>query len=445
MTQHKQNRNLGEKVQPEELDEIWKLLSTQERLEGLRELTRGEGKHFFVGLSASDKAQLLMDCAPPTRRAWFQLLPPDDAADVIQEFPQKDREKLLSLLSEPARVEVAALLAYAEDVAGGLMNPRYARVRPEMTMIEAISYLRKQAREHMDSISYIYVLDGEQKLLGVVNFRDLFIAPNDSKIIDIMNPNVITIPENMDQEAISQVFKESKLMAVPVIDDQNHIKGVIAINDIVDVVQEEATEDIQKLGATEVLDAPYLKVSLRQMIRKRASWLSALFLGEMLTATAMGFFENQIAQAVVLALFIPLIISSGGNSGSQASTLVIRAMALGEVRLRDWFRVVGREIVSGFALGTILGSIGFLRIVFWPQRVAYYGEHYLMVAAVVSLSLVGVVMFGTLCGAMLPFFLRRVGFDPASASAPFVATLVDLTGLVIYFSLAKIILHGVLL
>jgi magnesium transporter len=260
-----------------------------------------------------------------------------------------------------------------------------------------------------------------------------------------MRTNVVTVAEDLDQEAVSNVFAESNLMAVPVVDAEGRIKGIVTIDDIVDVVREEATEDIQKIGGTEALNAPYLEVSMREMLRKRAGWLSALFIGEMLTATAMSNYEDEIARAVVLALFIPMIISSGGNSGSQATTLVIRAMALGDVRLRDWWRVMRRELASGLALGTILGTIGFLRVVLWPTRNQTYGEHYLLVALTVAFSLVGIVLWGALAGSMLPFVLRRVGLDPASASAPLVATLVDVTGIVIYFSVATLFLTGTLL
>jgi len=244
---------------------------------------------------------------------------------------------------------------------------------------------------------------------------------------------------------VSRVFRKSGLIAIPVIDAQRKMKGVVTVDDVVEVVSEEATEDIQKMGGTEALGEPYLSIAFSRMLTKRAGWLSALFLGEMLTATAMGFFEHEIAKAVVLALFVPLIISSGGNSGSQATSLVIRAMALGEVRLRDWFRVIRRELASGLALGSILGAIGFLRIEIWQRFFHTYGDHHLLVAITVTSALIGVVTFGTLAGSLLPFVLRRLGFDPASASAPFVATLVDVTGLIIYFTAASLILHGTLL
>jgi magnesium transporter len=329
------------------------------------------------------------------------------------------------------------------------MSPRFARVRPDMTADEAISYLHRQARaqahERVETISYVYVLDAQQCLVGVVSFRQLFEAPGSRKVRDLMQTEVITAAEQMDQEDVGLLFARHSLLAIPVVDADGHMKGVVTVDDIVDVVQEEATEDIQKIGGMEALDEPYLDIRLWRMIRKRAGWLSALFMSETLTATAMGYYEHEIARAVVLALFIPLIISSGGNSGSQASTLVVRAMALGEVRLRDWWRVIRRECAAGLALGSILGLIGLLRILLWPTRATLYGEHYVLVALTVACSLVGVVLWGTLSGSMLPLILRRLGFDPASASAPFVATLVDVTGLVIYFTVASVMLYGSLL
>jgi magnesium transporter len=260
-----------------------------------------------------------------------------------------------------------------------------------------------------------------------------------------MRTDFVRVTEQEDQEAVSRLFAQHDLSAIPVVDTEGRMKGIVTVDDIVDVVQEEATEDAQKFGGMEALDAPYLQIGMLRMIKKRAGWLAALFLGEMLTATAMAYFEDEIARAVVLAMFVPLIISSGGNSGSQASTLVIRAMALGEIRLRDWWRVIRREVITGMALGAILGSIGFLRIVLWQALTPTYGQHYLLVAATVLFSLMGVVLFGTFAGSLLPFVLRRLKLDPASASAPFVATLVDVTGLVIYFTVASLILRGTLL
>jgi magnesium transporter len=428
-----------------ELREAWPVLSTEERLEGLGLLTHAETEALFMGMHAHDQADLLLAAPLPTRRSLMRFLPPDDAADVVQEVSTADRHGLLALLDEPTRKEVVALLAYAEDDAGGLMSPRYARLRPEMSVDEAISYLRRQTRQHVESVYYLYVLDAEQHLLGVVSFRDLFSAQPDKRVRDVMHTDVVTVPEDMDQEAVSKLFAEHNFLAMPVVDAERRVKGIVTVDDIVDVVQEEATEDIQKLGGMEALEAPYLSIGFGAMLRKRGGWLSVLFLSEMLTASAMAVFEKEIARAVVLALFVPLIISSGGNSGSQASTLVVRALALGELTLRDWWRVIRREFMAGLSLGLILATLGFCRIMAWQAVFHLYGEHYFLIASTVAFSLIGVVMFGTMAGSMLPLLLRRLGFDPASASAPFVATLVDVTGIVIYFSVASVILSGTLL
>ena len=430
---------------PAELYDAWPVLSLEERVEGFEFLRRDTADDFFLQLSSRDRAELLLALPSGERRLWMRLLAPDDAADVIQEASAEEREAMLSLLDDQTRREVKGLLDYAEDEAGGLMNTRYSRLRADMTVDEAISYLRKDARMREKTVYYVFVVDAQEHLHGVVSFRDLLVAPGDRLVRDMMRTDVITAPEDLDQEALSQLFMRHHLLMMPVVDAQGCIKGVVNVNDIVDVVQEEATEDIQKLGAVETLEGPYLQVPLPRMIRKRAGWLAALFLGEMLTATAMGQFETEIARAVVLALFVPLIISSGGNSGSQATTLVIRAMALGEVRLRDWWRVIRREVITGFGLGTILASIGLVRILLWQFLFSAYGDHYFLVAITVAFSLIGVVLWGSVAGSILPFILRSLGFDPASASAPFVATLVDVTGLVIYFSIAAIVLSGTLL
>jgi magnesium transporter len=429
----------------DELKDVWPVLSLDERLEGLRLLTWSEAEELVRSLPAREQTEILLATSPQEARAWLRMLPPDDVADVIQAAELEERGRLLELLDDTARREVVALLAYAEDDAGGLMNPRYVRLRPEMSVDEAASYLRRQAREHAGTLHYVYVLDPDQKLLGVITFRDLFMAPPDKKVRDIMRTDVVTANEEMDQEALSQLFAEHDFIAIPVVDRQGRMKGVVTVDDIVDVVQEEATEDIQKIGGMAALDAPYLDVRFGHMVRKRGGWLAALFIGEMLTATAMGYFEQEIARAVVLALFVPLIISSGGNSGSQASTLVIRAIALQQLRLRDWWRVIRRELAAGLALGGILAAIGLVRILAWQGLFGLYGEHYLLIALTVSASLLGVVLWGTLVGAMLPMALTKLGFDPASASAPFVATLVDVSGIVIYFTVASLVLGGTLL
>jgi len=430
---------------PSDLYDAWPVLSLEERVEGFEYLTRDAADNFFLQLGARERAQLLLALPTGERRLWMRMLAPDDAADLIQEASSDQRDNILSLLEDPMRREVKGLLDYAEDEAGGLMNTRYSRLRADMTVDEAISYLRRDARGREKTVYYVFVVDPEERLHGVVSFRDLLVAPGDKFVRDVMRKEVISAPEDLDQEALSKLFMRHHLLMMPVVDAAGRIKGVVNLNDIVDVVQEEATEDIQKLGGVQALEEPYLQVPLSRMIRKRAGWLAALFLGEMLTATAMGQFEAEITRAVVLALFVPLIISSGGNSGSQATTLVIRAMALGEVRLRDWWRVIRREVFTGLGLGLILATIGLIRILVWQGLFDAYGEHYFLVALTVAFSLVGVVLWGAVAGSILPFILRALNFDPASASAPFVATLVDVTGLVIYFSIAAVLLRGTLL
>ncbi len=424
--------------------EEWPGLSDEERVERFKTLPREEADEFFLSLAPVEQANLILALPQGERRLWFRLLPPDDAADLIQEAPPELRAQFLELLDDTTRIEVRALLAYAEDEAGGLMNPRYARVRPDMTVDEAVSYLRKQAGQ-VETLYYAYVCDEEQRLRGVISLRQLLQAPGTKLVREVMRTEVVSVPEDMDQEAVARVYVEQGLLAIPVVDKIGRMKGIITFDDIADVVREEATEDVQKLGGMEALEEPYLKAPFRELVKKRAGWLTFLFLGEMLTATAMAFFEKEIAKAVVLALFVPLIISSGGNSGSQATTLVIRAMAVGEVKIRDWWRVMRRELGAGLTLGAVLGTIGLVRILVWQAVGSVYGEHYLLLALAVALSLVGVVLWGSLVGAMLPFLLRRLRFDPASASAPFVATCVDVTGLVIYFSVASLLLSGTLL
>jgi magnesium transporter len=429
----------------DDLRDAWPLLDLEERSDGLRVLDREDAEEFFISLTARDQAALLLHFRPGQRRQWMRLLEPDEATDVVQEAAEAQRPALLGLLDAPTRKEVLALMAYAEDEAGGLMSTRFARLRPQMTADEALSYLRRQARAALETIYVAYVVDADQRLLGVVSFRDLFAADPKKLVSDVMTTDVVRVSDEMDQETVSRVFAEHDLNVIPVVDKDGKMKGIVTVDDIVDVVQEEATEDIQKFGGLEALDLPYLASSRGEMIKKRARWLTILLIGEMLTATALGFFQKELDKAIVLSLFLPLIISSGGNSGSQASTLVIRAMALGEVRVADWLRVFRREIQMGIVLGAILGSVAALRVMIWGAAGAYSGsagQHFVMVGLTVAASLVGCVMWGTLMGAMLPFALRKVGADPASASAPLVATLVDVSGIIIYFTIASAILTG---
>jgi len=436
-----------EELTVDELRDAWPLLDLVERGDGLRVLQREDAEDFFASLSAADQAALLLHFRPGQRRQWMRLLEPDDVADVIQHTAEDQRPTLLALLDAPTRKEATALLAYAEDEAGGLMSTRFARLRPQMTADEAITYLRRQAHDNIETIYYAYVLDPAQRLLGVVSFRDLVTTDPKKTVAEIMETDVLRVTDEMDQESVSRLFAEHDLTVCPVVDLDGKMKGIVTVDDIVDVVQEAATEDAQKFGGMEALDMPYLQSKRRSMISKRGRWLAILLIGEMLTATAMGFFEDELIP--VLALFLPLIISSGGNSGSQSSTLVIRAMALGEVRTADWWLVFRREVLIGMALGTLLGILASLRVLIWGAAGAYadpiHGNHYILIGITVAISVTGCVLWGTLAGSMLPFILRKTGADPANASAPLVATLVDVSGIIIYFTVAKLMLSGILL
>ncbi|HEY8156129.1 MAG TPA: magnesium transporter [Myxococcota bacterium] len=428
-----------------ELLDAWPLLDREEKVEGFRLLAPAEAEDFFLGLDALAQADLLAGLPPAERQIWMRQLAPDDAADLLQTLPETLRGGYLALFDERSRKEIVALLAYAEDDAGGLMSPRFVRVRPDMSVDEAIAYLRRQARERVETIYYVYVLDGAQHLLGVVSFRELFAAQPGQTVRDVMHAEPVRVRADLDQESVSQVIADHDLAAVPVVDAEGRMQGIVTVDDIVDVVREEATEDIQKIGGTVALAAPYLHVGLFSMVGKRLPWLTVLFVGQFLTTAAMSYFEGEMSRALVLALFIPLIISSGGNSGAQASTLVIRAMGMGEVRLRDWWRVLRRELGVGAVLGLVLGGIGLARVLLMPAASVQTHEHEVLLAVTVATSLVWIVLWGAIVGAMLPFLLRGLGFDPASASAPFVATLSDVTGIVIYFSVATVLLTGTLL
>lgn len=434
-------------IDNDELREAWWLLSAEDRLEGFRLLDSDEAEEFFTALDPHDQAALLMTLRPRERRYWLRNLAPDDAVDLIQELDEDERPALLALFDDATRREVTVLMAYDEDEAGGLMSSRFARVRPDMTVDEAISYLRKQAvgGVELETIYYVYVLETDQRLIGIVSFRELFASPASNRVRDVMLTDFVAIPEEMDQEHVARIFAEYDVLALPVVDADGRMKGIVTVDDIVDVVDEEATEDAHKFGGLAALEMPYLRTGFFSLVRKRAGWLILLFLGGMLTANALAQFEESIMLLPFLTLFIPLIIASGGNSGSQASTLVIRAMAMDEVRLRDWWRVARREVGTGLALGAVLGTIGFFRVVLFPGQTAAYGPGAVtLLGLTIAVSLMGVVLFGTLVGSMLPFILRRLGLDPASASAPLVATLVDVSGLVIYFVTAAFLLSEVL-
>lgn len=375
---------------------------------------------------------------------------PDDRTALLEELPSAAARQLIRSLTPEERHVATALLGYPEDSVGRLMTPDFIAVRSDWTVQRVLDYIREHGRDS-ETLNVIYVVDDRGKLIDDIRMREFLLKPLSSPVRDLMQETFIALNVTDSQHDALNAFRKYDRTALPVVDSNGVLLGIVTIDDMLDVAEEEATEDIQKFGGMEALDEPYMRISLWRMIRKRAGWLVILFLGEMLTATAMASFQDEIAKAVVLALFLPLIISSGGNSGSQASTLIIRAMALGEVTLRDWWRVAGREIRAGLSLGAILGAIGILRVTLWSVisekyfHHQLYGPHWPLVAITVGLALVGVVLWGSVSGSMLPFLLRRVGADPATSSAPFVATLVDVTGLIIYFTIALVIMRGVML
>ncbi len=324
------------------------------------------------------------------------------------------------------------------------MTPDFVSVRKEWTLRHVLDHVRTHGRDS-ETLNVIYVVNGDDCLIDDLRIREILLAPLHTVVSDICDNRFVSLNATDDKKEAVKVFRQYDRTVLPVIDSRRRLVGIVTLDDVLDVAEEEATREIQKFGGLEALDEPYMSTPLLEMVRKRATWLVILFVGEMLTATAMGYFEHEISRAVVLALFVPLIISSGGNSGSQAATLIIRALALGEVKLRDWWIVIRREVLSGLLLGLILGTIGFLRIALWSAFSSLYGEHWMLVGLTVSCSLLGIVLWGTITGSMLPLILKRLGMDPATSSAPFVATLVDVTGLIIYFSVALVILHGTLL
>jgi len=376
--------------------------------------------------------------------ALLNNMAPDDRTMFLEELPAEVTRQLLALLTPEERAVAVRLLGYPEGSIGRLMTPHYIRVKEDWTIAQVLDHVRLHGQDS-ETLNVIYVVDDTGRLIDDIRIREVLLTAPTNIVKNLMDRKWVALKATDAQETAVQVFKDEDRTALPVTDSAGILIGIVTVDDVFDVAEAKATQDIQRVGGSEALDEPYMQIAFHRMVQKRAGWLTALFIGEMLTATAMGAFEKEIEKAVVLALFVPLIISSGGNSGSQASTLVIRALALGEVTLIDWWHVMRREIAAGLALGAILGTIGFMRIAVWSAFSSIYGEHWLLVAITVAISLVGVVLWGTLTGSLLPFLLRRLGFDPAASSAPFVATLVDVTGLVIYFTVGIVVLRGTLL
>ncbi|WP_442590527.1 magnesium transporter [Pedobacter sp. AW31-3R] len=374
----------------------------------------------------------------------INLLPPDDRTSLFSELKGDAVKSLIILLPAKDRVEALSLLGYKEDSVGRLMTPDYVAVKKDWTVKRVLEHIRRYGKDS-ETIDVIYVIDEKGVLLDDIRIREILLADPEVSILALTDNRSIALNANDPQEEAINVFRMNNRVALPVTDDNDVLLGIVTVDDILWIANEEYTEDMHKIGGTQALDEPYLDMPIFGLFKRRIGWLVVLFLGEMLTATAMAHFEADIAKAVILAMFVPLIISSGGNSGSQASTLIIQAMALGEITIGDWWRVMRREIISGLMLGIVLGSIGFLRIFVWTLFSDIYGPHWVLLGITVGVALVGVVLWGSLAGSMLPLLLKKLGADPATSSAPFVATLVDVTGLIIYFSVAVMFLTGVLL
>ncbi len=398
----------------------------------------------FEFLDLAEQEEILKALPNYKVAALLNEISPDDRTKFLEELPSEAVKELLKLLSPEERSITLALLGYPEHSVGRLMTPDYIAVKRHWTVDKVLRYIRKYGK-YTETVNIVYIIDDKGKLIDDIRLREFLFVDPEMVVSELMDNKFVALSVNDDEESAILEFRKNDRVALPVTDAEGILLGIVTIDDVLTLAQEEDTEDIQKMGGTEALEEPYIDTPLMMLVRKRAIWLIVLFIGEMLTATAMAFFQDEIEKAVVLALFVPLIISSGGNSGSQAATLIIRAMALGEITIRDWWRVLRRELLSGLMLGAILGLIGFIRIAVWFSITGAYGPHWFPLGLTVGFSLVGVVMWGTISGSMLPIFLKKVGFDPAVSSAPFVATLVDVTGLLIYFSWAFILLKGTLL
>jgi len=427
-----------------DIAEIFTDLSADDEAVLMRILPHDLATEVFEYLSVEDQEKLVQALGNEQVARILNEMPPDDRTALLEELPSAATQKLLNLLSPNERKIAADLLGYPKDSIGRRMTPEYIAIQQSWTVAEVFAHLRKVGRER-ESLNQLYVVDEKGRLVDSVRLRNLVVAEINTPVGELLDHQVFALRATDDQETAVAAFKKYDRTILPVLDSKDVLVGVVTVDDVLDVAEQEATEDIQKMGGMEALDAPYLKIAMLSMVKKRAGWLSILFISEMFTATAMGYFENELAKAAVLALFLPLILSSGGNSGSQATSLIIRAMAVRDVTLRDWWRVLRRELMAGVALGAVLAVIVLVRIFLWPGKETLYTTHYPLVAATVALSLVGVVLWGSVVGSMLPFLLRRLGFDPAASSAPFVATLVDVTGIVIYFTVAYHILRGTLL
>jgi magnesium transporter len=425
-----------------ELAEIFTDLKAEDEAILLRMLPHEMATQVFEYLPLKDQEETLRALGQEQVAQILNDIAPDDRTALLEELPAAATQKLLALLSPEERKIASQLLGYPKESVGRLMSPEYVSIHQNWTVAEVLAYLPQQNAKR-EYVNQLYVVDEKGRLVDWLALRNMVVSAPSTPITELLEGRNLALHATDDQESAVAAFKKFDVTILPVVDSQGVLLGVLTVDDILDVAEREATEDMQKMGGMEALDGPYLKIGYLQMLKKRAPWLSILFVSEMFTSTAMGYYEGEIEKAAVLAIFLPLILSSGGNSGSQATTLIIRAMALKDVKLRDWWQVLQRELLTGLMLGVTLGSLGFLRILAWQAlHLKDYGPHYMLLASTIGFSLIGVVLWGSLIGAMLPILLRFLRLDPATCSAPFVATLVDVTGIVIYFTVAFHILHS---
>lgn len=429
---------------PDELAELCQELTVEDQAVIFSAIDREQAYQTFELIELSAQVALL----DILRNRQLQLILNDMSADnrtaLLEQLESEQLNKLLKLLTQKERRVALSLLGYPEDSIGRLMTPDYITVNQDWTVGEVLEYIRRVG-EKSETLDVIYIVDSTGYLIDDIKLGDLLLAEDEVPLKDLIDGKFTSLLVTADEEVAVKAFSNTTRVALPVTDAGGLLLGIITVDDVLDLAKKEDTEDIQKIGAVEALDVPYMDVGLRDMLRKRAPWLIILFIGELFTASAMGFFEHEIAKAVVLALFIPLIVSSGGNSGSQASTLIIRALALGEITVGDWWKIIRKEIITGLLLGLILGTLGFIRVGAWNVFTNLYGDHWLAIGLTIGSSVAFVVLWGTIMGSMMPLLLKKAGADPAASSAPFIATLVDVTGLVIYFSIAALMLSGNLL
>lgn len=432
-------------VHPADLAEQIKALEPEKRIIAFLKLNKEEKTDVFSHFEVPEQREILESLGDKNIRELVENMAPDDRTQLLSDFPDNLIRKLIRYIKPEDRKDALALLGYGEDHIGRLMTPHYIKARPDWTVRKVLDRI-KMFGEKAETLNFVYIVDNENKLIDDLRIGELLMADEDTKLTEMIDYSFVSITSTQNVEDALKIFQKYEREALPIVSEHGILVGIVTFDDILDRMEDRDTEDIQKFGGSEGLELSYTETKLFTMVEKRAGWLIILFIGEMLTASAMQYFEGELETAIVLGLFIPLIISSGGNSGSQAASLIIRSLALKELKLKDWWYVMRKELLSGFLLGTILGIIGFIRITIWEKTGLYdYGEHWILIGLTIALSLVFVVLWGSLSGSLIPFLLTRVGMDPATASAPFVATLVDVTGLIIYFSTALLILSGTLL